>query len=152
MSAVTIPMWVLLVTGGTVIEYPPELYADRARARQEAERWAWILSGAGWSEVVRPFTDRWEIGERDVRLVTGEPAEPVGSGEWWVGTFWDRSGNPDPEALIFDSKNAAREWVLDPPGVTPAIDRQELDWFIAATYLHGGEEEYAVAHLAKLVS
>jgi hypothetical protein len=148
----SLPMWALIVTGGTVIEYPPELYADRARAVQEAERWAWVLSGAGWAEIERPFTGRWEVGEHDVRLVEAESTMPVGYGQRWVGTFWDRSGSPDPEAIVFDSRNAAREWVLEPPGFDPPIQTQELDWFVSATYLRGGEEEYAVAHLAKVVS
>lgn len=146
------PMWALLVTGGTVIEYPPELYADLARAVLEAERWAWVLSGAGWSEIERPFPGRWEVGERGVRLIEAELTMPVGYGQRWVGTFWDRSGNPDPEAIVFDSKNAAREWVLESPGSSPAIETQELDWFVSATYVRGGEEEYAVAHLAKIVA
>ena len=146
------PLWALLVTGGTVIEYPPELYADRARAVQEAERWAWVLSGAGWSEIEQPFPGRWQVGERDVRLVYVEPAILTCDGHWWVGTFWDRSGNPDPEALVFHGKDAAREWVLEPPGSSPAIETQDLEWFVSATYVRGGEEEYAVAHLAKVVS
>lgn len=145
-------MWAVLVTGGTVIEYPPELYLDGERAEQEARRWAWILSGAGWRDVEQPFPGRWSVGESDVRLVLVEAAESTGSGEWWVGTFWDRSGLPDPEALVFGSRNVARAWVFDAPYGAPPVDTQDLPWLLAATYLHRGEGEYAVAHLAKLVS
>lgn len=146
------PRWVLLVTGGTVVEYPPEVYADLSRATTEAERWAWVLSGAGWLEIERPFPDRWRVGEREVRLVSltsdGWGREPL-----WVGVFWDRDGTPDPEAVLFEGREEARAWVLQPPaGIDKPIETEDLEWFASATYVRRGEEEYAVAHLAKVVS
>lgn len=145
------PLWALLVTGGTVIEYPPELYADEHRAIEEAERWAWVLSGAGWLEIQQPFPGRWQVGERDVRLVPiASPAEP--STVCWIGTFWDRNGTPDPEALLLSGREHALAWVLRPPaGSDSSVETQETPWFVSATYVNHGEEEYAVAHLAKLV-
>ena len=68
--------WALLVTEGVVTLYPPELYLRLQRAVLEAECWAWILSGNGLIEVSRPSDDRWEVDERDVRLV--EVAMEVG--------------------------------------------------------------------------
>jgi hypothetical protein len=145
------PLWALLVTGGTIIEYPPELYVDEDRATNEAERWAWVLSGAGWLEIERPFPGRWQIGEHDVRLASLRPAVAT-SNPWWIGTFWDRGGMPDPEALLLPGRQEALDWVRRPPvGSDSAIEMQETDWFLSATYLSHGEEEYAVAHLAKLV-
>jgi hypothetical protein len=145
--------WVVLVTGGTVIEYPPELYLDPVRATDEAERWAWIVSGAGWAEIERPFPGRWEVGDHSVRLVE-VPTPPrtsiIGA---WVGTFWDRSGVPDPEALLLEGREDANRWVREPPaGAEPAVSVEEQPWFVAATYDRAGEEEYAVAHRLKLVS
>jgi hypothetical protein len=144
--------WVLLVTGGTVIEYPPELYLDPVRATEEAERWAWILSGAGWAEIERPFVGRWEVGDRSIRLIeTGLSAVSSLIGAW-VGTFWDRSGVPDPEALLLESRETAARWVREPPAGADLAAIEERPWFVAVTYLHGGEEEFAVAHRLKLVS
>lgn len=132
------PAWVLLVTGGTVIEYPPELYLDPVRATDEAERWAWILSGAGWAEIERPFAARWEVGDRSVRLVEiAVPAASSLSGAW-VGTFWDRSGAPDPEALLLESRDEAGRWVRDPPvGANPAARMEEQPWFAVERRLEG---------------
>ena len=144
-------VWVLLVTGGTVIEYPPEVYDDEDRATAEAERWAWVLSGAGWLEIERPFPERWQVGERDVRLLSLTSDDGT-RGPWWIGTFWDRNGSPDPEALLLSGRDDALAWVRRPPaGGDPAVETQEMPWFVSATYLSRGEEEYAVAHLAKLV-
>jgi hypothetical protein len=71
----------------------------------------------------------------------------------WAGTFWDRCGAPDPEALLLKSREEAGRWVREPPlGANLAISVEEQPWFVAATYLHGGDEEYAVAHRLKLVS
>lgn len=140
------------MTGGTVIEYPPEIYSDPSRAIEEAERWAWILSGAGWIPVERPFEGRWRVADRDVRLVPVQwPAQS--NGRVWVGTFWDRRGTPDPEAVLLGDREEARAWVLEPPtDQAEAVERQDMSWFASATYLNHGEEEYAVAHLAKVVS
>ena len=42
--------WVVLVTDGTVVSYPPEIYHSSSRASMEAERWAWLSSGEGLVE------------------------------------------------------------------------------------------------------
>ena len=142
--------WALVITEGVVTLYPPELYLRLQRAVLEAERWAWILSGNGLMEVSRLSHDRWEVDERDVRLV--EVAMEVGELEPWVGTFWTKDGYPDPEAAVFRSREEAREWAVAPIGeLTPALV-DESAWFIAATFLERYSESYAVAHLAKVVS
>ena|SRR5215213_7392140 len=142
--------FVLLITDGTVIEYPPEIYRDMRTAELEAERWAWVLAGGGWQEVVRPFPGRWQVAGRDIRLVTTPAAEVVG--ETWVGTYWTEDGYPEPEATLFIDRQSAREWVLDDPLRQGAADLVEELWWIAATYRRdNGDEAYAVAWLGKVV-
>ena len=133
--------WVILVTDGTVIEYPPEAYDSADQARDEARRWAWILSGMGWLSIDEPASDRWSVADRDVRLVR---AQGTGS---WVGTFWTWDGYPDPEALCLEGRAKARAWALAPlHDVLPAGSVVENDWMVAATFVRGEEEAYAVAH------
>jgi hypothetical protein len=137
-------MWVILVTDGTVIEYPPEAYESAEMARNEARRWAWIISGMGWLPIEEAGDDRWTVGDRDVRLV------PVdGEGEW-VGTFWTWDGYPDPEAIPLKDRTAARERVTAPlHDVLAPVAVEENDWMIVATFDRSGEEAYAVAHFLK---
>lgn len=116
-------------------------------AQLEAERWAWILSGGGWHDVARPFDARWEIGDKWIRLVHSF-AEAV-SDQTWVGTNWTRDGIPDPEAELFTSRDAARDWALDPADGAIGVDVHETPWYVGATYLVRGEEEFAVVHRAK---
>jgi hypothetical protein len=138
--------WVILVTDGSVIEYPPEAYLSEKAARSEARRWAWIISGMGWLPVEEPAEDRWAVGDRDVRLV-----HAVGEGEW-VGTFWTWDGYPDPEAILLHDRAAARAWVTAPVNeVLAPVGVEENDWMIVATFDRKGEEAYAVAHLLKPV-
>lgn len=141
--------WVLLVTDGLVIAYAPEVYLDERVAEREGERWAWILAGRHGDEIERPFEGRWHIGDRWVHLVPVQLLED--SSETWVATYWTQDGYPDPEAELFTSRETAREWVMTPAeGRTPS-EIQETPWFLAATYRIRGDEEYAVAHLAKVV-
>ena len=136
--------WVILITDGTVIEHVPEGYETAQQAQDEADRWAWILSGMGWLPIEKPVDDRWEVGDRDVRLVRAE-----GEGDW-VGTFWTWDGYPDPEATLLEGRAEARSWAtasLDDAFEPAAIE--ENDWMIAATFERGGEEAYAVAHRLK---
>jgi hypothetical protein len=136
--------WVILITDGTVIEYVPEGYGTAQQARDEAERWAWILSGMGWLPIEKPAYDRWQVGDRDVRLVRAE-----GEGDW-IGTFWTWDGYPDPEATLLASRADARSWATAPlDDVSEPAAIEENDWMIAATFERGGEEAYAVAHRLK---
>ncbi len=151
MSAFQADMFALIVTDGVALEYPPELYLRRARAELEAERWAWILSGSGWLEIERPLEDRWVVGDRDVRLVP-VGVEPTQAGEYWVAQYWTRDGALDPEAVVVSGREAAIEWVLQPPpGVEPPSETVDMPWFVAATYPIRGEDSYAIASLAKLI-
>jgi hypothetical protein len=136
--------WVILITDGTVIEYAPEAYESEQQARDEAQRWAWILSGMGWLPIEEPADDRWEVGDRDVRLVRVE-----GEGKW-VGTFWTWGGYPDPEAILLGSRAEARSWATAPldGGIEP-VTVEENAWMVAATFELGDEEAYAVAHRLK---
>ncbi len=145
----SVTAWALLVTQGTIHAYPPELYLDRGRSAQEAERWAWILGGAGVAEVGRPFEGRWEVAGFDVRLVRVKVDPDLN--QVWVGTYWSQDGTPDPEAVVFSSREEALSWAVEPvEDLAPAfVDQSE--WFVAATFLPRGEEAYAVAHRAKIV-
>lgn len=132
--------WIVLVTDGTVIEYPPEAYESEELARDEARRWGWIVSGMGWLPVTEQ-SDRWSVGDRDVRLVRAE-----GEGSW-VGTFWTWDGYPDPEAALLRDRRSAREWAVAPLfGSLEPMSVEENDWMVVATYERKGEEAYAVAH------
>lgn len=144
--------WALLVTDGTVVEYPPEIYRSRTRAVQEARRWAWLLSANGETRVRKLFGGRWQAGFRDIRLVD-IPAEPWSSNELWVGTYWAPDGYPDPEAVVLRGRRPAIDWCSAPVSNTLAPTRiEETEWSVAATFLIRGEEAYAVAHLAKVVA
>ncbi len=140
---------VVLITDGTIVEFPPEVYSSRVRARLEAERWAWVLSGGGWADVSIPFPDRWQIGDRDVRLVI-VPGQKYTS-DTWVGTYWTEDGYPDPEAILLDGRDTAQAWVIDGPNHQFPDERLVHPWMLAATYQRGDEEAYAVAWLAKVV-
>jgi hypothetical protein len=142
--------FVVMVTDGTVLEYAPEIYVREARARQEAERWAWILAGGGWIEIDSPFDGRWEVAGRDVRLVEVPWVAPEGPTPW-VATYWTEDGYPDPEAHVIWSRELARSWVSTGPDGTGPVELLEEPWMLAATFRRGDEEAYAVAHLAKVV-
>jgi hypothetical protein len=144
--------YVLLVTDGIALEYPPELYQGYRRARLEAERWAWILSGTGWLEIQQPLADRWSVGDRDVRLLavpwTRESSPPS-----WIGQYWSEDGVPDPEALPFIDREEAVAWVVEAPeGAAALVETIDKPWFVSATYRFGSEEAYAIASLAKFVT
>jgi hypothetical protein len=143
--------WVLFVTDGTIIAYPPELYRNRERAELEAERWAWFLSGEGVLDIQRPFDGRLIVGDRDVRLIQVESSMAIDNP--WVGTHWTRDGYPDPEAIVLLGEEEAREWVRERPqdGAQPS-HVFETPWFEVAVFQVRGEEEYAVAHLAKVIT
>ena len=137
--------WVILVTDGTVIEYPPEAYETAEQARGEAKRWAWVVSGMGWLPIEEPADNRWVVGDRDVRLVHAD-----GEGDW-VGTFWTWDGYPDPEATLIGERREARAWVTAPiHGLEPS-SVEENQWMIVATFERKEEEAYAVAHRLKRV-
>lgn len=143
--------WVLLVTDGLVIEFAPEVYRDEILAEREGERWAWILAQGNEARLERPFEGRWEIGDHWVRVVPSQLLEDETS-ETWVCTYWTRDGYPDPEAELFTNRESARDWVVTPAPGRLRSELRETPWFFGATYMVRGEEEYAVAHLAKVVS
>jgi hypothetical protein len=143
--------FVVMVTDGTVLEYAPEIYRSPERASLEAERWAWILAGGGWLEITTPFEGRWNVGDRDVRMVPTTWRDRARSRPW-VCTFWTEDGYPDPEALILAGRHEARTWALEAPqGYAGATEVLEEEWMIAATYSHGEDEAVAAAHLAKVI-
>jgi hypothetical protein len=144
-------LYAVNVTDGVAPEYPPELYDSLQRATLEAERWAWILSGTGWLDVERPVEGRWVIGDREVRLVPVQTEAPA-TNELWIGQFWQKDEEPDPEALVLESRDDAISWVAEGPIRAPVIETTEKPWFVSATYRLGGEEAHAIASLAKHVS
>ena len=143
--------WVVLITDGTIIEYPPELYESQARAQLEAQRWAWILSAYGQFPIRQPFEGRWEAGIRDIRLVDIDGSSALNHHPW-IGTFWTTDGYPDPEATLLDGRDDAIAWAREPlkGGLVPTTFAA-TNWSIAATFVIKGEEAYAVANLAKIV-
>ena len=144
--------FILLITDGTVIEHAPEIYLSEERAYVEAERWAWDLAAGDPRRISVPFDGRWQVGDRDVRLVS-EPWTPLGDAQPWVGTYWTEDGYPDPEAMLLWGYEDAFTWVLEPPhGVTGPAEIIDRWWTIVATFPRGDEYSYAVAHLAKLVA
>ena len=91
--------WVLLVTDGFTVEFPPELYREREDAEREAERWARVLSRAYREPIERPFEGRWQVGDRWIRVT--HSFLPEEGSQIWVGTYWGRDGSPEPEAALF---------------------------------------------------
>lgn len=140
--------WVLLVTDGLTVSYPPEVYAREASAEREAERWCSILTSIQ-RPIARPFPGRWEVGDHWVRLVPARLLEDIE--QIWVGMHWTRSGDPDPEAELFGNREQARSWALTPPlgGLTNRV--LETPWTVAATYRVREGEEESVVHLAKVI-
>lgn len=142
--------WVLLVTEGITVAYPPEVYRDRAVAEREGERWAWLVSTESRTPIERPFGGRWQVGERWVRLVDAHVLEET-SDEIWVGTYWTRDGVPEPEAELFGGRDQAREWVVTPGPGRVLYAFHEWPWLVAATFKFRGDEEEATAYLAKVM-
>lgn len=142
--------WVLLVTNGLTVSYPPELYREYEHAEREGNRWAHILSARTGEPVERPFAGRWQIGDYWVRLVYS--FLPEEGSEIWVGTYWSRDGSPEPEAALFADALDARAWVLEPPAGAIRIETNETRWSAAARYGVRGGEEQAEAHCAKAIS
>lgn len=141
--------WVLLITDGFTVEYPPEVYADERTAQSEAERWSRFLANNVQTAIDRPFQGRWEIGDTWVRLVPAHLEEEVE--EMWVGTYWSWNGFPDPEAELFADADAAEEWALTPPSGGLAVEVFRTPWAVGASYRVRDGQEEAVAHRAKVI-
>ncbi len=142
------PVFVVLVTSGTVIEYVPELYRSRDLAVDEAERWTWLLGAEHQRTVRRPFDERWEVGDHDIRLVECDTRGVDPTLEWWVATHWSPDGAPDPEARLIAGRAAAREWVKEEPDQLFSV-LHETRWMMSASFGKGDDESHSVAHLAK---
>jgi hypothetical protein len=50
-------------------------------------------------------------GDFIIRLVRQQVSVQLDD-ELWVGTGWDAAGYPSPEAILFTSREAAREWAM----------------------------------------
>lgn len=142
--------WVCLVTDGTVIEYPPELYASRTLAHMEARRWAWNLSSDGQFPVRERDAGGWQAGFRDIRLVEVD-AQPRLTAVPWIGTHWTDNGYPEPEAVVFEDEREAKAWATEPLRGIAATSIDESEWHVAATYEIRDGEAYSVAHRAKVI-
>jgi hypothetical protein len=144
-------VWALIITDGTVVEFPVEVYIDGDRAQRESERWASALSDIVRQPIERPFEGRWEVGGLDLRLVKCSVDSFNQDDEWWVGTHWTADGHPEPEALLLPGRAAARDWVLVQPGDLPLMSFDDGREAISAAYGVGDLESFSVAHLAKVV-
>jgi hypothetical protein len=143
--------WVVLVTDGLTLAFPPEVYRLPHQAEGEAERWAWLLSQGRRDAIERPFEGRWEIGDHWVRLLHLQGIDDDAS-EVWIGTYWTRDGYPDPEAEPFSDHDEAREWALQPAAGRVLAEVRETPWSTAATFQVRDDEEYAVVHRAKVIA
>ena len=142
--------WVLVVSDGLTIEFPPELYRDHDAARSEAERWARVLSRRSRSPIERPFEDRWQIGDEWIRLT--HAFLPEEGPEIWVITYWTRDGYPEPEADLIAEAAEARAWVLEARAGAVLVEAHDTSWSAAARFRVRGGEEEAEAHRAKVVT
>jgi hypothetical protein len=147
----TAEAWVLMITDGNVLEFPPELYVDSSLARWEARRWAACLAGGVERSIREPFEGRIEVGHRDVRLSPVIVPRPWPGGEAWVGTHWTPYRYPDPDAVILTGAQAAAAWARSPRfGHAPAEVTEHVDEMVA-TFRMGGEEEHYRATMLKCV-
>lgn len=142
-----VPCWVVLVTEGLSVTFPPEVYTDTATAEREAERWAVAL--AKGVRIRRPFPHRWELGEIWVRLVPAR--KPAVQGELWVGTHWTPDGYPEPEAVVFAEHVEARRWATSPPSGGKLVLLHESPWAVTASFAVRGGQADTEVHLAKVV-
>jgi hypothetical protein len=142
--------WVLVVTDGLTIEFPPELYRDRDAARSEAERWARVLSRRSRTPIERPFEDRWQVGDEWIRLT--HTLLPEEGPEIWVLTYWTRDGYPEPEAELIADAAEARAWVLEARAGAVLVESHDTPWSAAARFRVRGGEEEAEAHRSKVVA
>ena len=147
-----IPLIIILILIFTIVEYAPEIYRSHVSGIREARRWASILASEEQMHVEYPFEDRWEVGNRDVRLVSticettgGDPSFAP-----WVGTHWTVDGYPDPEAIVLGNREAAYRWVLEPPGSSNPRDVDDDEWTISAAFGSPANPSYSVAHLGKV--
>jgi hypothetical protein len=145
-SEIEVGAWVVLVTRGTVVDFPPELYRSSRIASQEAGRWAWTLAGEGSMRVRTPFEGRLEVGDRDIRLERVnesilEWAEP------WMCAHWSPEGSP--EILAVNDRDAARQWVREEPAAVRLREYFENDWMLSAAFGRGDDEEISQAYLLK---
>lgn len=139
--------WVVLVTRGTAVAFPPELYLDREPAIREAKRWAWTLAGEGQLRVTCPFPGRWEVGDSDVRLEELRLPTAPGAQEIWVCAHWSPEGSP--EFNLVGGRWRAAAWVREPPADEGFEGFAESAWQLAATFRSGDDESYSVAYPAK---
>jgi hypothetical protein len=144
--------WALLITDGTLIEFPIEIYTSHSSGIREAERWAWILAGSGEIRIDRPCPDRWQVGVRDVRLVPCGRYDFNPDSEWWIGVHWTVDGYPDPEAKLLAGRETARSWVLEEPIGEVLVSSHEQEWSMSATFSRGVEASHSTASLAKVVT
>jgi hypothetical protein len=142
--------WVLVVTDGLTIEFPPELYRDHDAARSEAERWARVLSRRSRSAIDRTFEDRWQIGDEWIRLT--HASQLVEGDVVWVLTYWTRDGYPEPEAELITDAAEARAWVLEARVGAALLESHDTPWSAGARFRVRGGEEEAEAHQAKIVN
>jgi hypothetical protein len=142
--------WVLLITDGLTVEYPPELYRQPEDAEREAERWARVLARVHRERVERPFGGRWQIGDRWIRVT--HSILPEQGAQIWAGTYWSRDGSPEPEAALFADATQAREWATEPPAGGVLVESHETPWSATATYRVRGGEAEAEVHRGKVVA
>jgi hypothetical protein len=144
-------VWLLIVTDGLAIEFPPEIYLSEREANRGGEFWSWVLSGPDRSEVDLPFPGRWQVGFRDIRLSTCEVDDlDVGVG-WWAGIHWTSHGFPDPEGVVLRGRDDARAWCIAPLDGDPPDSVRESDWMIEAEFPGHDVPETSVVARAKVV-
>ena len=142
-----------MVTDGTVLAFPPEIYESLDVAISETERWKQTLTEMSGGRVEARDGPPWQVGDFTVRLVEQSAHSRGSFASAWVGTYWTADGYPDPEAELLPNRAAALAWVQEPPvGFERAVDTEQSEWSVVSTYLDRGEETYAVAHRANMIS
>jgi hypothetical protein len=144
-------VWVLLITEGTTIDLPVEIYVSRSAAVREAERWAWTFAGHGEIHIDRPSFNHWRVGIRDVRLVAYLVNAFDPDAEWWVGSHSTNDGYIDPLAVLLLGRAAARSWTLEPPEGETLTSHVEHAWSVGASFARGKERSDSLSVLAKVV-
>jgi hypothetical protein len=117
-------LWVVAITEGTELRFPPEVYPTLSRATHEAYHWRWFLSRADEAKSTEVTEGHWRVGRVHVHLAPATlPSSPPGL-ELWVG-FQTRGPASQPRFALFASRGEARTWVLSGSRLMKRASREQ---------------------------